>query len=428
MTYLYEYPLDQLPARDGLEARAQALGEAWEHLQIVIVDPRSSHPRIAIPVKWSTAVRDITLAPNLADVSDIMTHELARFSALISTDDAPQWQVSRLVLADQSLGYVAVTISHVLADGTGGMRLAETLLSSTAFSPEPGLAPRMEDYVSTWPRASFALRMAWEELFWKPALNCVPAPISDRLRAEPWPGTHVDAPLERQSRSTVIDLLPAAELAALKAVCKAHDIDTLHPVIQTAFTTALWIIAGRPTQPFKCLVPKRMRGDETTYATGVSITAPLITTQHHDAQDFMHEARRVAGLLKDPTVLRDGEALMRMINFIGKEPSRWGRAEGYCSGLVEHYYTNTLPYAFSLSVSNLGKTTLPAGCSDMVWGQTSFALEVPLAASLIGHEGGLRMSLAYRDGSVQCPDGGFSAGHAEDVCRLTREILYTVLG
>jgi hypothetical protein len=54
----------------------------------------------------------------------------------------------------------------------------------------------------------------------------------------------------------------------------------------------------------------------------------------------------------------------------------------------------------SIGMSNMGAMALPKGATDLIWSQESSPMGPALEACVVSHEGGLRVSLVWREGSV----------------------------
>jgi hypothetical protein len=85
--------------------------------------------------------------------------------------------------------------------------------------------------------------------------------------------------------------------------------------------------------------------------------------------------------------------------FTSDEPKR---ATGWEDDYLTKFENGTIinGNSLSLSFSNLGRTTLPPGAEDLVWGFPGSPFAPPLSVAVIGHERGVRVYTTWREGLV----------------------------
>ena len=197
--------------------------------------------------------------------------------------------------------FLAFSVNHVLADGTGALRLFTALLSNEQYEPED-LPPALESTINIKPSLMTILPQVWTKLI-RPKLPAWFQPRVDPDACFAWPGpldldgvsqseTNVsessklggtgalasagdDAGRGREAAGGVklIDIgstalperialfhLPASLTDSLKAQCKAHN-TTLHPILKTAWTWAMFHVID--TDP--SLTPLRTDGSARAY-------------------------------------------------------------------------------------------------------------------------------------------------------------------
>ena len=86
----------------------------------------------------------------------------------------------------QDVRYVAFSVNHILADGTGALRLLTALLSSDKY-PAEGLPPALESTINIKPGLRVILPQIWTKLI-RPRLPAWFQPVEDADACLDWPG------------------------------------------------------------------------------------------------------------------------------------------------------------------------------------------------------------------------------------------------
>ncbi|WVQ73343.1 hypothetical protein IAR50_002911 [Cryptococcus sp. DSM 104548] len=320
----------------------------------------------------------------------LLLDEGNRMSRDVSQNDHPLWQVGVHTHPSHSRGYITLSLDHILADGHGALRLFQAVL-----------APSIAD-------------LPFEHLESIPSFECtiqVSSPLGshgDHVKPPPdafWPNIPPKVSLSQAPPAVSILSLPIEELSLLKTAAKAHGVPTLHPVLKTIYSFALWSVyrQGSPCLRLASSTPRSERNLALghAYCTGNYVCAHKFDIAIWEGQNFWDVARKVLDQINDPVDLARARAASGP--HPPPQPKPWAMPA---------------PFTQSFSFSNLGLSNLPAGAEDMSW--MVFPTENgkgPLSVMVIGFEKGLRVCTSWRDG------GAVEAKEVKDVERTFQKVV-----
>ncbi|KAK8858822.1 hypothetical protein IAR55_003052 [Kwoniella newhampshirensis] len=420
VSMIVAYPsASSLPSITFLEKRILELQEHFPTLDTRVDDERTIKPRITIRDQlWSPSdiLGDGTYEPVEQDEEEQITRLLNTERRDAASEDfdfetEPLWKVTRYVhptKPDSATAYISMVTDHVLIDGRGLLLLVSALLADdiSALPYEKRENVRaLENTIDVKPSIRYLLPIVFEKLL----LPKLPAFIQNYFHTTPcWPGKEFRGVRSQVDSATSILFLPSDLVSSVKSTAKAHGVKTLHPIIEAAYAAAIWTVWRYTISPFKFIAatPRSERDPSLghAYCTGNYVSENRITLDLHATDDFWIIAQRIANDLNDPNVRRNDRMAIGMISFIPDglvvsdkpdphKPTKWEEF------LLEDT-SDDKPFEESISVSNVGYARLPPRATDMVWAQTSSRLGPPLAINAVGHEGGMRLTTLFREGTV----------------------------
>ncbi|WVQ84985.1 hypothetical protein IAT38_007149 [Cryptococcus sp. DSM 104549] len=326
-------------------------------------------------------------------------------------DTRPLWYVRRLTSPTKSTAYIALSIDHCITDGRGILNLFAALLSPDISSlPYEKLETitRFEGTIPTKPSLAYALPLILRFFI----LPLYPAFLQRYLAPYPsWPHTVIRAQPTTCPQFSSLVSIPAPLITALKATAKSHGVTTLHPVLKTAYSPAIYSIFRHTLPPPFILRTSSPRSERNlslghAYCTANYISSHRLELQFAPGDDFWYHAGKVAKEMLDPRGIADGRMSMGMLARIPDGvlnpphptdalhgPTKW-------EDMLHKRSASDQPYHESLNFSNLGYASLPAGAQDMAWAQRPTPFSLALATSVVGHEGGVRVATMGVDGAA----------------------------
>ncbi|WVW84943.1 hypothetical protein I302_106979 [Kwoniella bestiolae CBS 10118] len=322
----------------------------------------------------------------------------------------PAWQVRMHTHpeSESSRAYLTLAIDHIYNDGRGLLALLEFLLADDISSlPYEKLSeiPRVEDTISMKPTMGYFLPIVFDKLLLPKLPNFIQPYFK---KPTPWPSTVIrQSPVDCPPAQTLISL-PLDLITNLKLVSKEHGIKTLHGLLKAAFMVSVWSVYRYTLTPFivRGSTPRSERTSTLGHAlcTGNYVSSHKVDIPMDGKDDFWVIAKKVADELIDPQAMQTGRMDMGMLAWVPdgefdpphEDPRRVTKWEDFfLSGAY-----SPAPFNESVSFSNLGVTKLPKGADDLIWGQEASPYAPPFNASVIGHEGGLRMIVVWKEGSA----------------------------
>lgn len=400
------YPLHALPSRADIERRVDELQAALPMLSARLIDTATNHPGYVPGDVWpsSSIVHELTFSPSFSSEEEGLSVYREVMNAF-TRSEGPMWRVTLARPAGEGRGYLLLSINHLLVDGRGSTlllrALTESLGSPSNVAREDWSTPtRFDDTVSTSPSLPFLLPVVFRELLLPKLPRFIQRPF---LTSDPWPSAQPGNPLTCGWDILLLSL-PASQVPLLKAAGKAHGVNTLHPLMKVAYIASLWHVFGRG-EPLH--VAASTARDERNPALGhAGITHNYVSSTEYDAtlapsDRFWARAQELA-VKVGPAGVAEGRMTMGLLRHIPDpdvEPSAPGFDASRPTGWEKYFCeraTSGTPYRDSVSVSNLGAITLPPGAEDAWWGQTATPFGSAFMTNVIGHEGGVRVSSAFR--------------------------------
>ncbi|WOO79968.1 uncharacterized protein LOC62_02G003484 [Vanrija pseudolonga] len=411
INFVVQYPSSELPAVEArLPERIAFLQAQLPMMSARLVDTKTTKPKWQAGPPWPTEklLSTATIPPPRSDENELASIQRAELERFRAHDfvAGPVWSVRVFSSPTSPHGYVSFITNHVMTDGTGALRLVTHLLSAAppTVEAEP-FASRIvyEKAMPIKPGFLFLLPVLWREII----VPNLPGVLQRKFSAgEPWPGIF-ESPLGKPL-DVALTGLPADTVARLKTAAKARGVATLHPVVQIAFSAAVWSVfhsASEPDLRFVTSVPKAER-DVSKGHSSIGVYVALLESggTTSGSQKFWDVARAEAKFLKAPATLDKGRKTIGLLAWIpdtGVQAAPKG-VEGTTTGFERYLYersSTSAPFFESLMISNLGLWKLPEGATDAIWGQANHPCSLALGSSIYSHDGGLRCSTQFYEGA-----------------------------
>ncbi|WWD18713.1 hypothetical protein CI109_103167 [Kwoniella shandongensis] len=409
-----------LPTTAFLEKRIIELQEHFPTLSSRVDDARTTTPRITLRDQiWSPSeiLQEDTYEPIEGDEKAQVTELLIAQKKKMVKDEYdvgthPLWTVTRFVhptKAETSTGYIAVIIDHIVSDGRGLLALTGALLandiSNLPFEKRENV-PKLEDKVNIKPSISYFLPIVWEKLI----LPKLPAFIQSYFHTDinVWPGKVYRGSRKDAIPNTSIISLAPDFVSSLKIAIKAKGVKTLQPVLQTAFATAVWSVYRYTVSPFTYVAatPRSERDASLghPYCTGNYVSQNKTTLTLGPKEDFWNIAKQMADSLSKPNLRSHERMAIGMLAFVPDGLVTAAEPDPHRPTKWEEFFLDSNKdgesWDESISVSNVGVGKLPPRATDLIWSQTSSPFGPPMAVNAVGHDGGMRLALLWREGTV----------------------------
>lgn len=418
--WVVTYPAECLPSRAALETRVEELQAAQPILHARVAGADTNKPAYVAGTPWraSRIVQSFqSMYSGTAEDESLQVYreEMARLSS--APGDTPMWAVSVYSHPDAARAYVTLGFNHLVIDGRGSSLLLQKLSDGSEIPQETLFSPtRADDTIPMSPTLMFLAPIIFRELLLPKLPHWVQAPFT---KDDPWPGHAVDKSPFDVPQDIALLSLSSDETKALKEQGKEHGVKTLHPLLKAAYMVAIWYVHGargtekepRPTEghpPLK--LGAATARDERKPELGHSALTHNYVTSTEVAEVLSAGLRwwefvsKLASDLASEKGLQDGRMTISLLGHVPDPYIPVEKRDPHLPTGWEQYFhsraASATPYRESLSVSNLGLVPLPTGASDMIWGQTASPYGTAYYANIVGHEGGLRLTTTYRDGSV----------------------------
>ncbi|WVQ84986.1 hypothetical protein IAT38_007150 [Cryptococcus sp. DSM 104549] len=315
MTLAASYPsVSAAPTDAFLQKRIIELQEHFPFLSTRMEGRRAPEPIQVLREKpW--APKDILAeatyqanADSAAELEDVIVQENEQEGVHVAEEDMdahPLWHVRRVTSPSKATTYIALSVDHVITDGRGMVNLFDALLSPDISSlPYEKLETitRFEDTVPIKPSLAHTLPF----IFLRMVLPLFPVFLQRYFTPYPfWPHTAVRAaPTSCPPLSSLVSL-PAPLISALKTTGKGNGVATLHPVLKTAYSLAIYSIYRHTLPPPFIVNTSSPRSERNTslghaYCTANYISSQNVYIQFDSMEDFWSHAGKVAKELLDP--------------------------------------------------------------------------------------------------------------------------------
>jgi hypothetical protein len=125
------------------------------------------------------------------------------------------------------------------------------------------------------------------------------------------------------------------------------------------------------------------------------LSADSVDLTYPDQTFSWPQVVKVQSHLSDPYQIAMGDQSIGLLEYLPNVPGGW---EGWLKGLLDE------PIADSISFSNLGYlgnlSTLDAPLEDVMWAMAPTPYQATLQVNLLGHQDGIRVITAFRDGAI----------------------------
>jgi hypothetical protein len=384
-----------LPTIAELHERVSEAQARLPLLRAYISGAYTRKPAFAVREKPFEPAEIVKECEPIGDEMAVLETELRIMCVRKAGDDTPLWRVAVYP------GFVAVSCNHVVADGRGSLALLNAMvaprddpLSVYKLAKEDGTHKSYDATVMLRAGIGMLTKSIWREL----VIPVLPQSVQRRFtRNDPWPGVCDVSPLGRDW-GILAASVDADTLAKLAAVGKQRGIKTLHPMIETAYTAAVWAVfhANKPFQ-FVSNTPRSDRDVAKGHSAITSLYVSLLTRQHEfrGLDDLWGLARNSATFLRSSAADAVARQTLSMLKFI-PDPEPKNDTTGWMKYLTDRASCPS-PFFEGIMVSNLGRFQLPPNATDHVWGQASHPSAFAIGANVIGHAKGVRLTTIFWD-------------------------------
>ncbi|BEJ14067.1 hypothetical protein CspHIS471_0312410 [Cutaneotrichosporon sp. HIS471] len=404
--HVVSYLPDAMPSSAALERRVDELQAALPMLSARVVGAHTTKPGYVPGDAWPASnivTQALAVSDSVAAYKAAMDAFTAPAIATLTGTAAPMWRVT-LFASDNGEGYMTLAINHLLIDGRGSTLLLAALTAdlnapSTVELEAWDKPTTFDDTIPTTPSLRFLLPIVFRELLLPKLPRFVQSPF---LASDPWPAERPGDSLTCGWDILLLSLSPDL-IVKVKEAGTGRGIRTLHPLLKMAYCAAMWRVFAKSTLHITVDTARSERDAALGHA---AITHNYVSSTMWDAtlvgeDGFWARTKQLAHAVGPAGVLpgRMNMGLLRHIpdpevdeNAPGFNPQRPTGWEKY---FVERTQSGR-PFRDSMALSNLGRIGLPPGASDAWWGQTATPFGSAIMANAIGHEGGVRLSSAFR--------------------------------
>lgn len=401
ISFVLTYPnAKSLPTHQSLVQRSKALQDQFPLLRSVVRDADTIRPFFQERGYWpdDLLIREAHYANDHSEEILAQEHESMIEHLMANDGQNPLWRITTYTNESDNGGkaYFAISGDHCLVDGRGMVNLVKSL-----FEVDNVPAETIEDVARG--EETYNIKPG----FWKllPVIlqskirPNLPVFLQDRLFSPlPWPAK----PIGRGLHSPGISRLeiPSSMVDSLKSQGRLHGIKTLHPILLYSYALAVQRCTHKMDMPAKCLrvqSPRSMRdvGKGHGHCTALYLSADSVDLTYPDQTFSWPQVVKVQSHLSDPYQIAMGDQSIGLLEYLPNVPGGW---EGWLKGLPDE------PIADSISFSNLGYlgnlSTLDAPLEDVMWAMAPTPYQATLQVNLLGHQDGIRVITAFRDGAI----------------------------
>lgn len=409
--------MSELPSREFLEIRVSDLQFRLPRLNVCVAGAKTNQPRYENGAPWAAKeiVQEGRFAPNAhtdldAEMAAILQSQEEAFAAQ-DFEQSPMMRVTLLTSPEREYGYLVACFNHIMVDGRGALRLVHLLTAHGVNLPIEAFEKpaRLDDTLDIKPDARYLAPIVFREII----VPKLPKSLQKKWKAkDPWPGERVgshpaDAPGALSFARVSLDVVERCKRAG-----KARGVRTFHPILKMAYMAALWRVFGPASTSAGHslrLVALTSRDERRTRAghsavTGCYVSNPEYYTKVSGDHKFWSVTRTMANWLSERGVFtgRYNNGLLYEIPD-GRTPMDPNYDPAQPTGFEQYIGARAAaaaPFRNSIGVHNLGMARLPQGAEDHAWSQTASPYAPVWNINVISHEGGLRLSSVYRDGSA----------------------------
>ncbi|BEI81223.1 hypothetical protein CcaverHIS002_0203830 [Cutaneotrichosporon cavernicola] len=393
ITHVVSY--SKLPSLDELQERVLEAQSRLPLLRSVISGAYTCKPTFAVREQPFKPTEIVYECDAVGDAMAVLVAELKIMRARKAGAQTPLWRIGVYP------GLVAVTCNHVIADGMGSLGLVAAMtaprddpLSVYALHMEEGTHRTYDETVMLRAGLGMIVKALWREL----VIPILPRFIQRWVtRSEPWPGLCEASPLGRDW-SILGASVDADTLGRLSAVGKQKGVKTLHPLIETAYTAAVWAVF-HTDKPFHFIAntPRSDRNTSKGHSSLTGLYTSLFIRNHEfrARDDLWDLARDSAAFLLSPSAGVVARKIVSMLRFIPNTEKNG--TTGWMKYLTDRASCPS-PFFEGIMVSNLGRFRLPPDAIDHIWGQACHPSSFAIGANVVGHTKGLRLTTVFWEG------------------------------
>ncbi|WVQ73341.1 hypothetical protein IAR50_002909 [Cryptococcus sp. DSM 104548] len=426
-----------------LATRIAQLQEHFPHLYVRIAGIRTTAPREELrdaPWRPEQVLREGKYEDKV-DRSEELERVLFKDGKRMCEEDVehrPLWQVSVWKNPNKERVYITLAADHVIVDGRGLSLLFDALLSEDiSHLPFEKLddIELLENTINIKPSLWYALPRIWAGH----VITRLPKFIQLFLLPRPsWPGSNIKSnPLDAPPDCSMLSF-PADKVSALKRAAALHHVYTLHPLLKSIFSLAIWSKHHSSLSPFRlrAITPRSERNPALGHAYCMTnyVSSYDLDVRFGEAGTegkFYEVASKMAGELIDERRLKEARMGMGIMAHLPNKqiipetsapstPSpnklrKTDRSSTHSSHSLlpntdprtpttwEQYFLQTAasmnPYTDALCFSNIGRAKLPPGADDLAWSQIAAGVAAAAySCTVMGHEGGVRIGTIWVEG------------------------------
>ncbi|BEJ14102.1 hypothetical protein CspHIS471_0312760 [Cutaneotrichosporon sp. HIS471] len=417
IVHAIRYPLAHLPSREFLEIRVSDLQFRLPRLNVCVAGAHTNQPRFENGAPWAAKeiVQEGLFSPDVhndldAEMNEILQSQEQAFAAQ-DFNHSPMFRVAILTSPNCDYGYFVPCFNHLMVDGRGSLRLVHLLTAHGVNVPIEAFEKpaRLDDTLDLKPDVRYLTPIVFRELI----VPKLPKSLQKKWKAkDPWPGERINSHPADSPSAFSFARVSLEVVEACKRAGKARGVRTFHPILKMAYMAALWRVFGPGSTGsgnslrLVCLTSRDERRTRSGHSaiTGCYVTNPEYYTKVSGEQKFWSVTRTMGNWLCDRGVLtgRYNHGMLHEIpegltpldpNYDPARPTGW-----------EQYFGDRMdaaaPFRNSIGIHNLGIAALPHGAEDHAWCQTASPFAPVWNINVISHEGGLRLSVVFRDGSA----------------------------
>ncbi|ODN81929.1 hypothetical protein L202_02272 [Cryptococcus amylolentus CBS 6039] len=440
------YPSSSVePDYTFLSTRIVQLQEHFPHLYVRITGLRTTTPREELrDVPWTPAqVLREGKYEDKVDRSEELERVLFKEGQRMCGEDVdhrPLWQISVWRNPNKERVYITLAADHVIVDGRGLSLLFDALLfNDISHLPYEKLQDieLLENTINIKPSLWYALPRIWQGHI----IDKLPKFIQSFLVPRPsWPGAKIHSnPLDASPDCSMLSI-SADKISALKRAAAENHVYTLHPLLKSIFSLAIWSKHHSSISPFRlhAITPRSERNPTLGHAYCMANYVSFYNLQVKFGENgkegkFYEVTSKMAGELVDATKLKEARMGMGIMAYLPNKqlipeasslsPSSLNKlqktdrssthstqaflssADPRAATTWEHFFLQTAasvnPYTDALCFSNIGRTKLPPGADDLAWSQIAAGVAAAAySCTVMGHEAGVRIGTIWVEGAA----------------------------
>ncbi|KAJ9100691.1 hypothetical protein QFC20_005384 [Naganishia adeliensis] len=323
------------------------------------------------------------------------------------------------------------TLTSQASGGSESMKGTPSGLSSSSEFP-----PSMEATLNCRPSLGFLVHQVWYELI----VPSLPRATQRVLEKKPcWPAVppRQAEDVEERDRQRVDHVhLSLDRLKRLKDHGKHNGVPTLHPIFEIAAAVAFWIVVNENPNESDDIrhhelhlvhsAPISFRQTSLGHppVSGVYVGQLESGTTADNKVLFWPAVKEYASRLHSPKGQRRGLEVMGSLRFIPDKQLDVDDGSEMATGWEAFFLDRSRRApAESFGVSNLGFSKRPYGTIGMAWCQSATLFFPPTYINLVGHDGGLDITLSRLAGCWADENGYDPLEHLADMYQRVLEAL-----